>query len=108
MTLSVLEVISLLQAISSAIFLHLCFYFWIYFCCYVSLMCATNYLLTYLLIVTSGRLVYTVITCIGLQANAQGPGSCLHWIQSFWSRRQSPLKLENIYQTNTKFEYVQK
>ena len=43
----------------------------------------------------------------GSLSQCTGPGSCLHWIQSFWSRGQSPLKLVNIYQINTKFNYLQ-
>jgi len=48
-----LKVISLLQAFSSAIFLHLCFYFSIHFSCYmyvwyVQIKKILTYLLTYL------------------------------------------------------------
>jgi len=67
------------------------------------------YLLTYLLAyLLHGGYVHRVIACTGLEPMHRVLGRAFTGFQSFWSKGQSPLKLENICQTNMKFEYLQK
>jgi len=94
MTLSILESHPLLQAFV-LLFLNL------FLMLHVRLICANTYLLTYLL--QGGRSIQS------LHDNAWGQGS---WRRASTGSKASgpgvkPLKLDDIYQTNTKFEYLQ-